>query len=184
LSMICILLVCISFSYKEICLGNINSIAFLNLRKSPGIIFKKGNEAIVLTDVKSSDKAYQYSIQPYLDSCGINNIRLYNLSQNIFTPWLSKQNNLIQFLDKRTYIVNGQLKDIRLPQKIKTDFIYATGNPHIVLTAINNNFTYNTLVVDGSNSNNSIARLNKQAEELHTDYKILKRNKSLIIYSN
>jgi competence protein ComEC len=184
LSMACILLVCTSFSYKEINLNNTNSIAFMNLRKFPGIIFKKGNDAIVLTDVKPGDKTYQYSVQPYLDSCGIKNIHICGLSQNVFTPWFSKQNNLVQFLDKRTYIVNGQLKDVRLTEKLKTDFIYATGNPHIVLTAISNNFTYNTLVADGSNSNNSIARLSKQAKELHTDYKILKRNKSLIIYSN
>ena len=79
-SLACMLLLCISFSIKNIRQSNSKEIAWLNLKKHQGIVFKNGNKAIVLSDLKNTDKIYLYSIQPYLDSCRVNDVKLYNLS--------------------------------------------------------------------------------------------------------
>jgi competence protein ComEC len=184
LALLSTLLLCISLSVKNINQAKTDSIVWLNLKKHPGIIFKKGSDAIVLSDIKPGDKIYQYSIQPYLDSCRVSNTLAYTLTQDINTPWFIKRHNLIQFLNKNAYIFNAQLKSITLPQKLKTNYIYITGNPHVVLNTINNNFDYNALVLDGSNSDDFISRISKDADAGHIYYKILKRNKSLISSSN
>jgi competence protein ComEC len=181
----CFLFLCISISVKAINLSSTKNVTFLNLKKHVGIIFKNGNEAIVLSDIKANDKAYQYSIQPYLDSCGINDMRLFDLNSDVTTTWLVKRDNLIQFLNKRIFIFDGQLqKNNLLAKKIKTNYIYIYGNPYAGLNEINNNFDYQTLVIDGSNSDSFINTVEKQDNSKYVNYKILKRNNSFIIASN
>jgi len=184
LSLFCSLLFCISFSLKKISLSHADSIAWLSLKKHQGIVFKKGTDAIVLTDLKNTDKIYQYSIQPYLDSCQVSNALVYNLNQDINTPWLIKKRNLVGFSNKKVVIFDKQIDDNVLPQKFNTDYIYLTGNPDRGLNNIDNNFNYRELVVDGSNSDQLVNRIRQQTIDKNVIYKLLKRNNSQISVSN
>jgi competence protein ComEC len=184
LSLVSILLLSISISLKRVNKSRTNSIAWLNLNKHKAIVFKNGNSAIVLTDLKDTDKTYRYSIQPYLDSSQVNNTRLLPLNQNIKTAWLVKKDGLVQFLNTKMFLINRQPADESLNPKLKIDYIYLTGNPRTGLTAINDNFDYKLLIVDGSNSDNYIGKLKEEAENKKVKYKILKRNISLIAVSN
>ena len=184
LSLVCILLLSISISLKRINASNTNNIAWLNLNKHKAIVFKNGNSAIVLTDLKDTDKTYHYSVQPYLDSCQVSNTRLLALNQNIKTQWLIKNGGLVQFLNTRLFLLNDKLSNESLSPRIKTDYIYVTGNPHTPLMAINNNFDYHLLIVDGSNSDTYIGKLKEEAPNKKIKYKILKRNISLVTVSN
>ncbi|MDP9046602.1 MAG: hypothetical protein M3N14_00595, partial [Bacteroidota bacterium] len=179
----CTLLFCISLGIKNIRLPGSNQIAWLNLKKHPGIIFRHGNEAIVLTDIKATDKSYQYSIQPYLDSCQVSDISMIGLHQNIKTPWLAKENNFIQFMNKKVFVFDGTYNRA-LPEKIITDYMYITGNPASGLSTINNYINYRMLVIDGSNSDNLLYQAEGQAHIKKAKYKILKRNNSFISVSN
>jgi len=184
LSLFCTLLFCLSLSVKKIGMSRSDSITFLNLKKHQGIVFKNGNEAVILTDIKLNDKTYQYSIQPYLDSCGISDPSVYNSNANINTPYLEKKYGLIQFLNKRIFIFDRLLKHNMPLQKLKTDYIYLTGNPDTGLSVINSNFDYKLLVIDGSNTDNMVSRFEEDAKSKRIAYKILKRNNSFISISN
>jgi competence protein ComEC len=183
-SLLCPLFLCASFSFKNISSLNSNTITFLNLKKHRGIVFKNGREAVVLSDIKATDKTYQYSIQPYLDSCKVSNVKVLDLNHDIKTPCLIKRYNLIQFLNKRVLIVNGQFQNSPVQQKLATDYVYVTGNAASDLSSINNILNYKTFVMDGSNSDNLISKVEKQAKTEHIDFKILKRNNSLVSISN
>lgn len=78
LSLFTLLVISMSISFKRWKNSTSDNTITLNLKKHQGIILRKGNSAFVLTDVTDTDKAYKYSIQPYLDSCQVNNIKLYN----------------------------------------------------------------------------------------------------------
>ena len=67
---------------------------------------------------------------------------------------------------------------------LNTDYVYVTGNPYINIASINKNYKYGTLVIDGSNSNRSVSNFIQQAEAMHVNYALLKRNKSLLVVSN
>lgn len=145
-----------------------------------GIVFKNGDNAIVLTDLPTDDKNYRYTIQPYLDSVKTTAVS-YNLTQNINSSFLKKNNNFIQFQDKRILIYSPEVENVHLPEKLKVDYLYLTNNPHISISAINKNFDYRLLIIDGSNSNKTIDTLTKQAQTQNINYWVLKRNRSLII---
>jgi competence protein ComEC len=184
LSLACMLLVAASFSIKSISQSQSKSITWLNLKKHTGIVFKNGDEAIVLSDLKNTDKAYQYSIQPYLDSCGISNTALYDINQDVNSAWLKKRYGLIQFINTRIFVYNTPLQNHIFSQKLNANYIYLSGNPGVDLDEINSNFDYNTMVIDGSNSDKTVLDLQKQLSIKNIRYKILKRNNSFISISN
>jgi len=184
ISLICMLLLVISISFKRWSHSQSDNIAFLNLRKHTGIVFKNGNEAMIVTDLSDTDKTYRYSVQPYLDSCQVNNVQKVLPDSNIRLSFLLKEHNLIQFRDKRVLIFDKQLQSAELPQKLQTDYLYISGNPATSIDFINKYYDYGLLIIDNTNSNPLIASLQKQAISHHANYRILQRNKSVIIPSN
>ena len=184
LALTCSLLFCISISIKQINTSRSKNIAWLNLNKHKAIVFNDGAAAVVLTDLKDTSKTYRYSVQPYLDSCRISNTRLLSLNKNINIPWMAKQGGLVQFFNKRVLLLNSQVADNGLSPKLSADYIYITGNPHAQLEAINRNFGYCLLVMDGSNSDAYIDKLKSEALNNNIKFKALKRNISMITVSN
>ena len=67
--------------------------------------------------------------------------------------------------------------------KLKTDYLYITGNPGNGLDQIDG-IDYAILIIDGSNSDKTISQAEKQAKGRAANFKILKRNNSLITISN
>jgi len=178
--LICMLLLSINISYKKIEARHTNTIAFLNLRKHIGIVLRHGTQAVVLSDLSDTDKNYQYSVQPYLDSSGIDKVSVCNLQQDIRSAYVLKKGNLLQFGSQRILILNKQGDNILLNNKLNTDYLYITGNPHTDINTINKNYTYRRLVIDGSNRDNLIRQFWQSAKNCS----VLKRNISLWVVSN
>lgn len=80
LSLFILLVLSVSISFRRWQNSTSDNTITINLKKHKGIILRKGNNAIVLTDVTDTDKVYKYSIQPYLDSCQVTNIKLSKLN--------------------------------------------------------------------------------------------------------
>ncbi|ASU34295.1 ComEC/Rec2 family competence protein [Mucilaginibacter xinganensis] len=182
--MVCTLLFSISVSLKRIRNTAGNNIAWLSINKHKAIVFRNGNAAIVLTDLRDTDKTYQYAIQPYLDSCQVNNTRTLTFYQNIKMAWLAKNGGAVQFLNTKLFLINAHPADDSQAAKLKFDYLYLTGNPHAGLTAISNIFDYKLIIADGTNSDNYINKLKIDAKNKNVSYKILKRNISMVTVSN
>jgi competence protein ComEC len=182
--LVCVLLLSISISLKKINAQQTNSVAFLSLRKHVGIVMKNGDKAIVISDLPDTDKNYKYSIQPYLDSSGVNDVQVYNLKQDMRSGFAAKRYNLIQFDDKLILICKGQDNDALLDNALNPDYVYVTGNARGFVNAINKKHPQQMLVIDGSNSDRLINLLQKRADSCNVKYSVLKRNKSVLIVSN
>ncbi|WP_461453068.1 ComEC/Rec2 family competence protein [Mucilaginibacter sp.] len=183
LSLICFLLLSLNLSYDRISSLQTNSIAFLNLRSHTGIVMRRGNNAIVLSDLGDTDKNYRYSVQPYLDSCKINIVSVCNLKQDINTPFVLKKSNLIQFENKRVVLFDRSIKNYRFDDKLRTDYLYITGNPYIDFSNINKNYTYQKLLISASNSDRFLSEI-RQIKWPAANFMVLKRNKALVAVSN
>jgi competence protein ComEC len=173
-----------SISIKRIRALQNDNIAFLNLRKHQGLVFKHGDKAIILANLAPSDKNYQYSIQPYLDSSKVADTAVYNFKQNINSAFLKKKGNLIQFQNKKILLVDQSLQNQRLYRKIKVDYLYLTDNPNIAVYELNKNYDYATLIIGAANQDKNIDEWEKQARYLHINYQTIKRNNSFIALSN
>jgi hypothetical protein len=61
-----------------------------------------------------------------------------------------KENNYLQFKDRRLLLFDKRLSGIQLPQKLRADYLFVAGpgNPDADLDFINKNYDYSSLVVD------------------------------------
>jgi len=171
------------FSINYIMLIRKENITWLNLKKHKGIIFKQGNAAVVLSDLKATDKIYQYAIQPYLDSCQINNTRVIEMNEDIHIAWFIKKYNYIQFLNKKIFIADRPLLNQKQTNKLLVDYVYLSEDQKNTLEELNSNFKYNLLLVDAGFTDRKLNAIKHQADSINIDYKILKRNNSIISVS-
>jgi len=183
-SLVALLLLCISTSFKKINTLQVDGITFLNIKKHPAILFKSGNKAVVLADINADDKNYQYSIQPCLDSNQISNAALFDIKADTVNSIFVKRSNLIRFQDKTLLIFDRQMQNKSLQQRLKVDYIYITDNPRTALNNINKNFNYQTLIIGANNADRLVSSLQQQAILSHVNYRVLKRNNSFSIVSN
>lgn len=61
-----------------------------NIKKHNCNVLRHGNYAAVVTDLSDTDKVFRYSVQPFLDSCQVNNIRLYKFVNGSYPCLLIK----------------------------------------------------------------------------------------------
>jgi competence protein ComEC len=184
ISLVCILLLSVSISLKKINAQQSSSLTFLNLRKHVGIVMKNGDSAVVISDLADTDKNYKYSVQPYLDSNGVNDIKVYNLKQAMRSAFAAKYYDLVQFRNIKILICNGQADYNLLDKIFNPEYIYVTGETHQSISPVGNKPLRQTLVIDGSNSNRFLSDLLKQANRLQIKYHLLKRNNSYLAVSN
>ncbi|WP_158828462.1 ComEC/Rec2 family competence protein [Mucilaginibacter lacusdianchii] len=180
-----LLVLCVSVSFKTYNRSVTSCAIFLNLKKHTGIILSKGNEALVITDLKPTDKTYKYSIQPCLDSLQlVKKISTINLRQNFRTPYVRKQYNLVQFQGKTILILDKHLDDVKLANPLCVNYILITGSPKINMPFINKHYKFDTLILDANNSKQRLAVLLKQGKANPQKIYSLTRNKALSIVSN
>jgi competence protein ComEC len=150
------------------------------LRKHTGIIFKNGNQGVVLTDLPETDKNFKYAIQPGLDSSQLTDYKVYPLNKNIQLPYLQKQGNLVAFQNKKLLLLNDSSQIQSIPQQVGVNYLYISDDAFVDTAVIKNK----TLIIAGSNSDKYIAGFKEDIKIAPVNYKVIKRNKSVCIVSN
>jgi competence protein ComEC len=184
LSLALLLIVSVSITWKKIDSNTNNSITFLNLKKQRAIVFKNGGDAVVLSDLKPTDKNYRYSIQPGLDSAKVENIKVFSFQDNINLPYLKKNRNLVQFKNKTLLLLDSSTIYSSSKPQLKADYAYITHTPPISIKEIKENFNAQLLVISADNSDRYIDTLKKQLFNSDKKYYVLKRNKALNLVSD
>ncbi|GGH00855.1 ComEC/Rec2 family competence protein [Mucilaginibacter phyllosphaerae] len=178
--LMCLLFFGISIGLKKIRADNTSSVTFLNLRKHTGIVFKNGSHGVVLTNLPQTDKNFQYSVQPCLDSSRITGYQVYNLDKDIDLPWFKKVNNLVQFQNKKLLLLYDKAKFKSIPRQAGIDYVLISNNTGYDKTMLQGK----TIIINADNTDNYIQDFLAENKNAAGNYKILKRNKSICIVSN
>ncbi len=88
------LLLTINVSVKRWNNLRVSGITVLNLRKHTGIVMRKGDNATIITDLSDTDKVFKYSVQPFLDSCQISNVKIYKPGDDALAIRLSNKTKI------------------------------------------------------------------------------------------
>jgi hypothetical protein len=67
---------------------------------------------------------------------------------------------------------------------MKLDILLIPNNPDADINFINKYYDYKILIIDNTNSKIRVANLEKQVKAMHINYRILGRNKFLLLSSN
>ncbi|MFD1255563.1 ComEC/Rec2 family competence protein [Mucilaginibacter terrae] len=182
-ALLCLLILCTCLSWKGIQKHKANHIIFFNVKKNSAILFQTGREAVLVTDLTPQDKNYSYSIQPCLDSLGVDSVIICQPAKNMQNSFFRKQEHLMQFKNKSVLWFNPSLQKAVLSPKINIDYLFFTHNPHSNLTFIHNNYNFKLLIADANNLAQHLSQLQHEADSLHLKINILRRNNSFIVAS-
>ncbi len=177
------LVLCISLSLKSIGLSTSNQMVWLSINKHSGIVCRKGNSALVITDLQPIETAYQYNIQPYLDSCGVKNQSIINFNTDYQSNWVIKKQSIIQFLNNRALLLDGKSKSNFDLETLQPQFFYLANSPYPIFWQINHNLSDKIFIIDGTNSDRFISNFKQLAKQNKIKYLLLKRNKSYLTSS-
>jgi competence protein ComEC len=170
-----------SFSLKTHQSFTDHSTTFLSLRKNAALAFKNKTKMILLTDLKSHEQTFRFSIQPFIDSSKTSELTLLNFDQDLKLPQFQKRGNLIQFGKQTLLLFDKNLTNKKLTEPLKINYLYVSGNPKISVNILLKNYTFDYLIIDGRNSDFLIKKLKEEAEIAGIKTKVLKRSKHLTL---
>ncbi|RVU01049.1 ComEC family competence protein [Mucilaginibacter limnophilus] len=161
---------------KNYTLSHSSEMVFASIRNGNCIVFRNGKQAVVLTDLSADDKAFKYSVQPYLDSCDVNRLTLIGMDKDVSNTFFTKHGDSIKFINQSIYLIN---KDTgRYPD---ADIYYFMANHKNVL---NNTLKATTFITGNTVSNSFSEKLVVKAKTQNINCKILRRNKAFVLASN
>ncbi|UEG51753.1 ComEC family competence protein [Mucilaginibacter daejeonensis] len=179
----CLLVLCTSLSWKAINSQQHDQLIYLNLKKNTGIIFKTRDQAVVVSDLLPTDKKFNYSIRPCLDSLGVERMTAVPLSADLKTTYLQKRGPLIQFQKRTLLLIEPLLQKMVIANKLTVNDILLTHNPHTDIAPLLRNYRFERLIADANTSKQRSERLKHQADSAGVNLFLLRRNKALITLS-
>lgn len=171
----CLLIFVGSIGIKKHRADSTTSVTFLSLRSHTGIVFKHGPEGVVFTDLSDTSKAFRYSVQPCLDSMRIYHYKVIPPLQTIKTKYLIKAGALVQFADKKLFMLNQHHQIQSIPAQWQPEVIYISNNAPVGIPPNKNQL----IIADGTNSNKYLETLKIK----YNNCRVLKRNKSITLAS-
>lgn len=150
-----------------------HKLIFFSLRKNTAVAYIKGRNALVLTDLDTNEYSYKFSVQPYLDSCRINNLRYINPNQE-------HGESIYHFVNKKLKIINHKKNDFNTSY---SDYLFLSGDKIYNLKHLSKK-SKSDLLIDGNNRDFVIKALQIQAQELNLKYSALKRQQAQEINFN
>lgn len=164
-----------SFSVRKISADNKNMVVFLNARKQQAIVFKHGEKGIVITNMKPTDKAFTYSVQPCLDSMQIEDYRLLPFTADVRKPYFLKKDALVVFGTKKFLLLNDSSRFKSIGSYKGINYAYFSDN-----VLVDSSVSHLPLIISANNSERYIEKV----QTLSNKNYILKRNKALLLISN
>jgi competence protein ComEC len=155
-------------------------IVFFSLPKNKCVIFRKGNQAVAVTSLQTNSKIFRYSVQPYIDSCGVRDIKLIAPGINFHNQYFSIENRTAVFGSHKIKFMDGKdLSDLAGADIYFIDALRGSGGDKYHSF---NHFNANETVIIGrvyGSTSNSVESINHPQ-----NIKVLYRNKAVVLPSN
>lgn len=178
--LILLLFFSISTSLKKIKKLRQKDLVFFSFRKNTAVAFHAQNKAVIFSDLNQKDKAFRYSIQPWLDSSAIRHYKLVSAENSFKMSIYQQRGNLIQAGNIVLLLYDKTIARKQSPKPFNVDVVYVTGNPKTNLQTIRQTASFKMLMIDGRNSDRLIRQLSAEANANRIPFYSLKRNPAFI----
>jgi competence protein ComEC len=156
-------------------------IIFFSLRKNYAAAFINGKETILVTDLNTADKNYNFSIKPTLNQLQINKVSLVSLKKDTILGNFIIKNNQIVFHHYKILLLNDALNYKLLQGNGSFSSIWVNGNTKFNLAKMASDIKYKTILIDATNKDYKIKIFEKTAENNHAEVYVLKKNKAYLV---
>ena len=158
-------------------------VVFYSLRKNTAVGFFDAGEAYVYSDLKSTDKAFQFSVKPSLDAISDEFHFIDHLPEkNKKVP--ENGSNWLQFYDRRILLWDQSMDNQSFHRTLDADIVLLKGNPKVKIADLAKWVKFKILVIDGSNKNYRVKAWQEEAAILKLNCYSLKGNPAYCIDLN
>ena len=132
---------------------NQQKIIFFSLKKNYATAFIKGNSAVLVTDLNTHDKNYQFSIQPALDEAQITDLQITRLEIDTILKQFVLKNQQLVFNKFRIFLLDNRLNYKTIANDAIFDAIWIHNTPYYKPDSLVKKINFGTLLMDATNKN-------------------------------
>lgn len=170
--------------YDEIKIAEQNKVIFYSLRKNYAVAFINKNSAIIETDLLPTENNYLFFVKPSLEQMQIKDIVFLNLNQDTILHNFIKKDNQIVYQNQSYLIIDENFNYKNIKSVAKFNSIWLHKNTKFDLNRLNEQITYNNIIIDASNKDYKIANFKDFAIKNRYPVHILKKNAAYLIDLN
>ena len=156
-------------------------IIFFALRKNYAAAFINGKDGVLVTDLKETDKNYDFFVKPALSQSQVDNISIINLKKDTVLRDFILENKQIVFHNYKILLIDARLNYKTLDGNGKFSSLWISGNTKFNLAALSSNIKYQNVLIDATNKDYKIEIFKKVVKNNHLDARILKKNKAYLV---
>lgn len=157
-------------------------IIFFSLRKNYAAAFINGKETILLTDLNSIDKNYQFFVEPALEQSQITKIHFVSLKTDTLIHNFIKKDKQIIFNNYKIFLIDETLNYKNITVNGTFSSIWLTGNNRFQLENLKEKIKFKSIIIDATNKDYKIAALKTFAENNKIPVHILKKNPAYLVH--
>ncbi|MCD8739548.1 ComEC family competence protein [Mucilaginibacter roseus] len=118
-----------TFIWQSTRLHKSSELVFFSLRSNTAIAARSGKRVTLITDLEQNSKAFQYSIKPYLDSCGVESLNLKSPNESHSTNHITPNKRSLDVLGYRILLLDNYQPNIDVDTY---NFIYITNKIRLI----------------------------------------------------
>ncbi|SDL69243.1 competence protein ComEC [Daejeonella rubra] len=170
-----------SFSLKSIQNFKRQELIFFSLRKNTAIAYLHQGRSIIITDIKPSDKLFNYSIKPSISSRGINESIVLDPEQQFSGINYWSDSDFMQFGNFRILRWRNEFNNLLLNRRIEVDMLLLSKGAAQELQYIKERVDFKTVIIDSSNPEYKIKAWLREAKNLDISCISLKKYPAYIV---
>jgi competence protein ComEC len=181
-SLMLLLVVLGSYAFAEFGHLDTRQITVYSIYKHTAIDFFDGGKAWSLIDQALEEKSLKYAAEGNRYANGIDEVKTLRLgdTSTIVADHFFYQNRLVQFYDKRLFVVEGPL-NYTGEEKVKLDLLLLRNTPEIRVEDLVQIFDAQLIVFDGSNKRWKVSEWRMECDQLGLDWYDVDEEGALVI---
>jgi len=157
-----------SFTFRKYESLKQRNIIVYDVEKMFAMQFTDGKKALLVADsaLIANEDLQKYHIRNNLWSCGIRDLKKIYVDTDFSGLKLLKKSNLIQFYDKKVFIIDKKTELFNSVDKIKVDYLIVSHNAGITIEDILASVNFGKVIFDSSNSPWKVKKWREECEEV------------------
>lgn len=173
-----------SLTFQTIAHKRQKKIVFFTLQKGYCVAFVQAESAIILSNLSTYERTFQFYIQPALDQLQTKNIQIINWESKVNLPYFKKENHQINFNGYRILMIDSSLNNRIIGKNLSFNTIWFHKNPKKTFNEIRKSITFKSVVIDATNYTSNLKNDADEAKKFQIQFHILKKNKAYLIDLN
>lgn len=180
-SLLIVLILIASFSLKRITDLRRHELIFFSLKKNTALAYLYKGQSVIISDLDPTHNLISYSVKPALESRGDPQNAFFGTDERSSGNSYWFDSNFMQFGDFKILRWNKTFDNLTVAGKLNVNAVLLSGNPSCKLSDIRECVNFETILIDGTNSDYKIRGWLMEAGKLNVRCYILKKYPAYIV---